>query len=460
MKYIPGGRRAFRFLSHPFSTAIGLDQLTDDIDITGQGGSANGFTTTNTNNASAFWYNTLTGNGSAVNDSTGWIPFTNTNGLGANAWNPMQGVRMYIRGEKGQGLGCTPCVPNPVTIDMFGAINQCEVISTLETNTNQGYNLVGNPYAANIDMSLTSRGANVGENFSVWDPHQGIYGAYVDQPFNHSYVLPAYSSFITTASANTSNTITFNEAAKVNTAPTGNLFKTTGSFGNNAVQLRILSNNDSISWDRMLLFFNTQAQAAYDKHDNKKMSNPSLDFYSVATDNSHLSIDQRPYVSNEIIPLGLRADSLTNYTIKVEDYDVPAGSQIYLHDNFLNTDQALSLGMKYNFTVTSNPMTQGSRFELRLGLINSINNVHNQPKVNITPNPATTEVTIWVNDLVKDGSDVEVRDVVGNTVFQTKLDKTNNDGKFNISVQDWTAGIYFLTIHSAENTITEKIMKQ
>ena len=460
LKYIPGGRRAFRFLSHPFSTSIGLDQLIDDIDITGVGGSANGFTTTNTNNPSAFWYNTLLGDGSSTND-TGWTAYTNTNGLAPNAWDPMEGLRIYIRGEKGQGLGCTPCVPNPVTIDMLGPVNQCEVVTTLQTNANHGYNFVGNPYAANIDMSLTSRGSNVGANFSVWDPHQGIYGAYVDQPFNFSYVLPAYSAFIATASANTGNTITFNEATKVNAAPTGNLFKTTGAYGSNAVQLRILSNNDSISWDRMLLFFNPQAQAAYDKLDNKKMTNPSLDFFSIATDDSHLSINARPYVDKDIIPLGLRVDSLMNYAIKVEDYDVPAGSQIYLHDYYTNTDQALSLGMKYNFTVNSNPMSQGNnRFELRLGLINGINNInHNQPKVNITPNPATTDVAIWTNDAVKEGSAVEVRDVVGHVVYQGKLDK-NMDGKFNINLQDWTSGLYFITIHSGDNTITEKLLKQ
>jgi hypothetical protein len=372
----------------------------------------------------------------------------------------MQGVRMYIRGQKGQGLGCTPCVPNPVTIDMLGNVNQCEVVSTLETNTNEGYNLVSNPYPANIDMNLLTRGANVGENFSVWDPHQGIYGAYVDVPFSSSYILPAYGSFIVKASANNGNTITFNESVKVNAAPTDHLFKTTGSFGANAVQLRILSNNDSISWDRLLLFFNPQAQSAYDKHDNKKMSNPSLDFYTVATDNSQLSIDQRPYVNKEVIPLGLRVDSQMNYTIKVEDYDVPVGAQLYLYDNYTQTNQALSLGMEYNFTVNSNPMTQGSRFELRLGLINGINNVNNnQPKVNITPNPATTEVTIWTNDVVKEGSDVEVTDVVGHMVYQTKLNK-NTDGKFNINLQDWTSGIYFLTIHSNDNSITQKLIKE
>ena len=124
--YIPGGRRAFRFLGHPFSQNIGIDQLEKYIDITGQGGAANGFTTTNSNNPSAFWYNTTTGNGSSTNDSTGWVPFTSTTDTGDNAWYRYNGLRILVRGAKGQGLGCNACVPQPVTVKMHGPINECD----------------------------------------------------------------------------------------------------------------------------------------------------------------------------------------------------------------------------------------------------------------------------------------------------------------------------------------------
>src|SRR5690606_1141020 len=55
-QYIAGGQRAYRFLAHPFSSAIPLSQLTDDIDITGQGGTSNGFTQVQVNSPSAFWF--------------------------------------------------------------------------------------------------------------------------------------------------------------------------------------------------------------------------------------------------------------------------------------------------------------------------------------------------------------------------------------------------------------------
>ena len=460
LQYIPGGRRAFRFLSHPFSIPIGLDQLTDDIDITGTGGAANGFTPTATNNPSAFWYNTITGNGSAVDDVTGWIPFTNTNGAGANAWNPMEGLRVLIRGTKGQGLTtCVPCVPDPVTIDMMGPINQCQKIETLLTNANCGYNFIGNPYPSNIDLSLTTRGSAVGANFSVWDPHQGTHGAYVDQPFAFSYILPAYSAFFTTSSSNTNNTVEFDESNKTSADPTGNLFKTTSAFGNNVLQLRILSNNDSLSWDRFLMFFNPTAAVDSDKLDKQKQLNPNLDFYTVTPDKHQFSIDVRPFAYGQVVPLGLRADSLTNYAIRVDDYDVPNGAQIYLHDKFNNSVQPLSLGLSYPFDVNANPLTQGDRFELYLSYANGINDVNNHPSVTIVPNPAVDEVTIWTNASIADNSPIVVRNTIGETVYSGVINKKAND-KITLSVKDWASGIYFITIQSNNNIISEKLMKK
>ncbi|MFY7886898.1 MAG: hypothetical protein ACOVOV_18845, partial [Dolichospermum sp.] len=76
-KYIPGGRRAYRFLSHPFAEAMSLMQWQDgDIDITGTGGATNGFTFTGSNAASAFRYNPTVGN-SASSYDPGWRPITN-----------------------------------------------------------------------------------------------------------------------------------------------------------------------------------------------------------------------------------------------------------------------------------------------------------------------------------------------------------------------------------------------
>lgn len=112
-RYIPGGRRVFRFLGHPFTSAIALNQFQDDIDVTGKGGTANGFTWSGTNNPSAFWYNTIKGNGSTASDP-GWTGYTSAY---TNSWARYAGLYILVRGSKGQGLTSQAYTPNPVTID-------------------------------------------------------------------------------------------------------------------------------------------------------------------------------------------------------------------------------------------------------------------------------------------------------------------------------------------------------
>ncbi len=461
-KYVHGGVRAFRFLGHPFTSSIGLNQLTTYMDITGQGGSANGFTTTVTNNPSAFWYNTLTANGSSVNDSTGWIPFTNTNGAGANAWNRFEGLRLLFRGSLGQGLGCSLCVPDPITIKMHGQVNECDQVVSCATNTNVGYNFIGNPYPSNIDLSLCTRGSSVGANFSVWDPNQGTYGAYVSQPFSFSYILPSMSAFFTTCSSSSNNTITFHESDKTASAASGNLFKTTSGFGNNVVQLHILSNNDSLSWDRLLLFFNGQAMATLDNLDNQKIYNPGASLYSFSTDASQLSVDVRPYVDGQVIQLGLQNADAMDYTIRVDDYDVPAGATLYLHDKYLNQVQALSYGMEYHFSVSSDPNSQGdNRFELNLSGATSVNNVvaGNDFKVNMMPNPASNSAIVSFEAPQSGNTVVHVSAITGQVLYSSELGDVKS-GKAVLPLQNFAPGMYIVNVVCGNYSVTQRLVKQ
>ena len=461
--YVHGTRRAFRFLGHPFSTSIPLSQLEQYIDITGQGGSANGFTTTTTNNPSAFWYNTLLGNGSTTDDSTGWTAFTNTNGVGANAWKRFEGLRILMRGAPGQGLGCGTCIPNPVTLKMHGPVNECDQTVTLTANSNAGYNFISNPFPSAIDMSLSTRGSAIGTNFSVWDPNQGVAGAYVDQPFNISYVLPAYSSFFTTAGSSSDKTITFHETDKTSATPTGHLFKTTSGMGSNAVQLHIYTNNDSLSWDRFLLFFNDDAAAGADAMDGQKLGNPDLDFYSYSTDGTQLAIDQRPYVNGQVIKLGLTTDINQTYTMKVEDYDVPQGGTLYLHDKYLNQVQPMQQGMRYTFDVTSDAASQGdNRFEINVNTTTAVANVNaagSQLMVNMYPNPAADHVTVSFEAPAKDDASIVISNLVGQEVYSTNMG-TVQAGKVNIPLNNLASGVYLITVKCGAQSVTKRCVKQ
>ena len=89
----------FRFLAHPFNSAIALSQLTDDIDITGTGGTSNGFTATINNNPSAYYFDVASANNTSSGLNPGWTDFANTT---SNSWAKASPALIYIRGAKGE----------------------------------------------------------------------------------------------------------------------------------------------------------------------------------------------------------------------------------------------------------------------------------------------------------------------------------------------------------------------
>jgi len=461
-KYIHGGRRAYRFLAHPFSSAIGISQLTSAFDITGNGGGANGFTGTGTNNPSAFWYNPVTANGSDTDDVTGWIPYTNMSGTGANAWYPYEGLRAMVRGLPNQGLDGNPYTPSPTTINMHGQLAEGDRTTSLISNTNKGYNFIANPYAANIDLSSLTLGSNVGPNFWVWDPNQGTAGVYVSQPLATSYILPAYSSFVVTATAATNNSVTFHESGKT-TATAANLFKTTGSgLGNDVVQLHIYSDNTTTSWDRLLIYFNGNASANRDYFDAPKWINDDLNFYTFTKDDQTQSIDVRPYVDGEVIKLGLKTDIQKDYTISVDNLAVTGTVQLYLHDKYLNKIQQIHQGDTYNFTVSSDANSQGdNRFELNeTGIPNGVVNVNavSGLNVNISPNPATDVAVLTYATAQKGATVVTIANIMGQQVYTKELGQ-QNAGNVSLPIGEFTPGIYLVTLKCGNEVMTKRLVK-
>lgn len=367
-RYFPGGKRAYRFIGHPFTTAIRLDQLmttsgaNTGMDITGPGGSANGFTTTISNNASAYNYTTATGNVMIPVDP-GWNAFPNANT--AN-WNAKQGIRVLVRGTKGEGLDGQPYTPSATTVTMSGEVNDGNTPSfSLTTGPASDFNFIANPLASQIDMRNLTLGGDVNPNFYVWDVSGGTKGAYFNEPFSlaSTYrVMPLGSAFF--ARSSSTGTISFPESAKTHNAPS-DVFKGSSNYGSNSIQLSVYDNVGH-KHDRMLFFVNANASSSKDFFDGEKLTNPGLNFYSSSSDNKKLSIDNRPFAHDSIIPLKLQnPDGDGNFVIAADDYNLSDDLDILLHDKKLNSYVQLSSGTMYPFVIAvADSSTYESRFEL------------------------------------------------------------------------------------------------
>ncbi len=460
-QYIPG-KRAYRFLAHPFTTNTALSQLTYAFDISGTSGSTNGFTNSSTNAPTAFWYNPLTANGTTTSANPGWIPYTSMTDTGVNQWNPMEGIRVMIRGTRGEGLTSATYIPSPTTLNMFGTLAQGDRTATLAANLNKGFNLIGNPYAAPIDLSLVDYGSTVGSNIWVWDAKQGVDGGYVSQPRNVSYILPAYAAFEIRATANTSATVTFHESSKVAKTPAA-LFKTTDDMGSNVLQLHITSDFKTQSWDRLLVYFNDSASDNNDQFDGEKLQNDDLNFYSYSADSVQQSIDVRPYVPGEVIKLGLTTDAQQIYEMSVDNLEVDPGVVVYLHDKWLHKVEMLSEGYVYEFDVTSDPASQGdNRFELDLAVPSTagVANVTaaNKLNVSIVPNPAANVAKLTYAAVESGATTLKITNVIGQQVYTQDLGNQQS-GTVTIPVAELASGIYMVTLKCGDEMITKRLVK-
>lgn len=457
-QYIPGGKRTFRFLSHPFTNSIGLFDLTNSVNITGQAGSVNGFTTTATNNPSSFWYNPLLGDGTS-NDQ-GWIPFTNTNGIGNNAWNPMQGIRVLIRGKIGEGLTAGSYVPSPITINLSGELNTGnQKVYLAKSNTNAGFNLVGNPYASCIDMRQLIIGNNVSTNYFIWNPQQGTKGGYSSYPFSNSVCLPAFAAFfVQTTDTSSENFIQFTENAKVIANPTTTVF---GGAQSNLNQLELSIESDSIFWDRHLLILDPSANNGVDKFDALKINNPELNFYSISNSGEKLSINTSAYNKDSIIPLGIETAMEGTFHLKSLQTNKIAGVELYFHDKYTKQIMPIDIGFNYDFTISNESETKGvNRFEIVLKPLTNNLIVENNLNIDVHlyPNPFYDWLTIKWFDKSLAPSFIQIHNANGQLAF-TSSAINSKDLQVSFPLKQLPAGIYYVSLFNAAGKSVHKIIK-
>ena len=462
-QYVPGGRRAYRFIAHPFNASIPLSQIQNYIDITGTGGSANGFTTTTSNAASAYWYNTSVGN-SALGNDPGWTAYTSTNGSGSNAFNKNEGIRLYFRGAKGTGLDGSPYVVAPVTYRTWGAVNTGAQSITLVkgTGANEDYNTIGNPYPAITDIgsvinTASTGGLLTGAAFYIWNPYLGTSGQFVTETIGGSYYLGANESFQVRTATNL-NTLSFAESNK-GTAVTDALMRTAS---NDYLTLYIYDNSYH-PWDLLHINFNDAATDNEDsRYDGAKAPSPaSLNFYSLSADNSQLSLDSRPFNDGKVIPLGIKSSYLQDFIIKAQNVAVPDNGQVYLHDKYLQTYTQLLQGTEYKFTITKDAASQGdNRFELSMKKAGAtVAQTNDGLDVQMVPNPATNVVTITYSAPAKAQTSVRVMDVEGVTVITQELGMQQS-GNTQIALDKLASGVYMVEITSGTQKVVHRLVKE
>ena len=283
--------------------------------------------------ASAFWYNPLYGN-SALGSDPGWQAFTSAYGTpDSNRFKQYEGIRLFVRGAKGEGLDGYSYTPSATTIGMYGTVNTQDQYVTLRkgTDTTKDYNMIGNPYPSQTDIGTVIANAKAagqvrGSAFYVWNPYLSVNGAFMPVTIRTPYIMEANSSFQVRAMAD-SAVLHFTEGNK-STGTYTTLLKQEPEY----LSLYIYDSSYHL-WDMSYIKY---SDAATDGEENDmdagKAVNTDLNFYSISAGGQKLAIDARPYNGKSRIPMGITTAYHQQYIIKVDNCNVPNGAQVYLHD--------------------------------------------------------------------------------------------------------------------------------
>jgi len=278
-----------------------------------------------------------------------------------------------------RGVGYTPFIREasvPTVMSLVGEPYQGTINFTLIGGTGSelnGWNLLGNPYAAPVQWTGGSTGgwtmtglnntAYVRENSNtisggfMWKSHNGITGT---GGWN-GLIAPGQAFWVRATAANP--TLTISESAKKITD--GAFFREDGSVDNT---LEIIMTS-ATAQDAAIIQFIDGATPAFDTNiDGAKQSNSFFNLSTLTSDNRALVINQTTlnYCAQEI-KLRIVNAAAGTYGLSINGLDnIISGDKVTLIDNFLQTEKLISEAENLSFTITSDAASKADgRFTLR-----------------------------------------------------------------------------------------------
>ena len=467
-RYIPALRK-FRFLAAPVVGATAANWRNNGTNTAGIGTQITGGTVGNnfdqstTNAASAFWYNEVNAGsdvtvGSGATSDPGWTAFANGN---TEALTNGKGFRILVRGDRTISLDGTGSVtPTNTTLSVTGTYPANSVsIATTKTNsnTNSGFNLVGNPYPATIDWNTVSKGADISTTYTTYNPNTGAFVSWNGTTGDASQYIASSQAFFVQQTGATGG-ITIAEANKAtNTA--GNYFR-----NKLADHLKVIMIYDSANYDAAFIHFRTDAQNDFDNYDGLKFQNAGVNIASVGSDGKRYNINSLASLTKTTeMPLSVLGSVLTNFELKFEDVESFKNHELYLIDNYLNKMLLLSNGYTYPIALsTDSASVKDGRFKIVfVQKATGINlNEKNANAFILYPNPAANTIHLLLDAKNNNNENVsfEIYNQLGAVIQFGNLDFTTAKDQ-EINIENLAQGSYFIKLRSQAQQQTIKFIK-
>ncbi|MBU3662235.1 MAG: T9SS type A sorting domain-containing protein [Bacteroidetes bacterium] len=459
-RYIPSGTRRFRFLSSPVQSAT-LNGLLDDIFITGNGGN-NGFDVTTSNSPSAFRYDETVITGNA---DQGWDPFISL----SSPLTSGRGYRILIRGDRSDigRLNGTVSSQNATTLDLSGTLNQGDVIPSFMTysnsgvQANDGWNLMGNPYASNIDWNSMYDNNDFGNVNPTMYQRNAISGTYVDYNASSnagtgSQYINSFGAFFLQFTGNPSGT--FKESRKTANA-SGAYFKSKSN------ELLVKLEYDTSNFDLALVKFAEGTSSTYSNmEDSRKLMNESMNLFTISTDGIPLSTNLLSIEKNDSVfslPLNISGPK-ANYKLIFDGISSFDNYKIALFDKYTNKKTLLTSNTITNISINDDLGSKNDRFNLIFTKAEVTGLIESKilfPEIQLYPNPSSNMINLKTSYRVNHDYNYQILNHLGQYVMAGQFNFSNNE-IHTIEVSSLPCGIYFIKLLTNENSSLLRFIKQ
>jgi Secretion system C-terminal sorting domain len=468
-QYFPANRE-YRFICAPVVGATALQWRNNGsttshtglgISITGANPSSNSFDASTANKPSAFWYDeTIAGSVTNVNstgtDDPGWTSISNGNSYGLTNG---KGFRVLVRGDRDIDLTKSSPSPSTTTITSYGTYPRTSgssvVLNVTNTNrtseTNNGLNLVGNPFPSAIDWNSIAL-SNVDNGYATYDPVGHKYVAWNGSLGDATRYISSGQAFFVMCTNSGTGTLTVEEADKYD-GKGGNFFLEKLSN-----HMRINLMYDSTYNSDAFIHFRDDASDVKDVYDIQQ-------FYVNGTNIASLDKNGKPYKINSLKTL----DSLTvvplsiagtpEASLKLSFYDIPSfyGYKLELVDTYLKKTVEITEAMIYNLDITSDSFTvKDGRFYINIAKIPGLKNrsFESNKIANIYPNPIQDKMAIRLDKKITQAN-YEIFNSIGQMITKGTIESPEST----INTSSYSNGTYYLIVKTNNSSQTIQFVK-
>ncbi len=368
------------------------------------------------------------------------------------------------------GQGYAVNIAAAQTVDFVGVLNNGDVARpglSRGSQTESGWQLLGNPYPSPISWTATYANGATGLNNAVYvvkstGQYAGGYASYVNGAEvngGSDQVAAMQGFFVRVAAAGTPGALTFTNAGRL-TAYANPAFQR-GNAGT-APLVRLALRNAAGRVDEALAYFDAAATPGFDAALDAYKLNPAGAVMALATEgpDAVLSIDARPALgtADVLVPLRVQAGP-GSYTLgATELLRLPAGIRAYLRDALTGTATDLAQQPDYAFAIGAGAAASG-RFSLLLttqGVLATAPAALGQ-QVSVFPNPARGTVSVGLPAaLVRQPTEATLVNALGQTVLRATLPA--GPAVQALALPGVARGVYTLRLLTSEGTIAKRLI--